>query len=45
MVAHETPDPEITGPYINAPVWPWTLAGWVLAASVVLLFIVAWIRS
>ena len=33
---------ELYGPYINAPVWPWLAAGWVLGALFVLLFVVAW---
>jgi hypothetical protein len=31
--------------FINAPVWPWTLAGWLIAASTVVMFIAAWFRS
>jgi hypothetical protein len=33
---------ELYGPYLNAPVWPWFAAGWVLGALFVLLFVVAW---
>jgi hypothetical protein len=34
--------PEVQGPYINAPVWPWFAAGWSLGVLCVLMFIVAW---
>jgi len=40
--ATATPPPELHGPYINAPVWPWFAAGCVLGALFVLLFVVAW---
>jgi hypothetical protein len=33
---------ELYGRYINAPVWPWLAAGWVLGALFVVLFVVAW---
>ena len=33
---------ELQGPYINAPVWPWFAAGWMLGALCVLMFVVAW---
>ena len=33
---------ELYGPYLNAPVWPWFAAGWVLGALFALLFVVAW---
>lgn len=39
------PPPELHGPYINAPVWPWFAAGCVLGALFVLLFVVAWSYS
>ena len=32
---------ESRGPYINAPVWPWFTAGWVLGALFVLLLLLA----
>jgi hypothetical protein len=35
------PSYEMDGPYINAPDWPWSAAGWVLAAMIVVLFVVA----
>jgi hypothetical protein len=28
-------------PHVDAPVWPWSLTGWMLAALFVLLFILA----
>ena len=43
--ATATPPPELHGPYINAPVWPWSAAGWSWAALFVLLFVVAWSYS
>jgi hypothetical protein len=36
---------ERDSPYMHAPVWPWSLAGWVIAGTIVLMFIVAWGRS
>jgi len=27
-----TMPPELHGPYLNAPVWPWFLAGWIVGA-------------
>ena len=33
---------ERDSPYINAPVWPWSVAGWSFAAMLILLFIAAW---
>jgi len=28
--------------YINAPVWPWSAAGWLIAATLLLMFVAAW---
>lgn len=39
------PRAEVQGPYINAPVWPWTVAGWSFAALFLVLFLVTWLRS
>jgi hypothetical protein len=39
------PSNEFYGPYINAPVWPWTVAGWTLAVVFMLLFLMTWLRS
>lgn len=36
---------ERDSPYIDAPVWPWSFAGWVIAAVALLTFVVAWLRS
>jgi hypothetical protein len=36
---------EFYSPYLNAPVWPWTVAGWSLAAIFMLLFLITWLRS
>jgi len=33
---------ELQGRYLNAPVWPWFAAGWIVGALFVLLFLVAW---
>jgi hypothetical protein len=38
----ERPPYEVDGPYIAAPDWPWSAAGWVLSALLVLLFFLAW---
>jgi hypothetical protein len=35
------PSYEVDGPYINLPDWPWSVAGWLLAAATVVLFILA----
>jgi hypothetical protein len=39
------PSNELYGPYINAPVWPWFAAGWVVGALFVLAFVIAWSYS
>jgi hypothetical protein len=36
---------ELDSPYINAPVWPWSVAGWSLAAVFVVLFALARMSS
>jgi len=33
---------DLHGRYLNAPVWPWFAAGWVVGALFVVLFLVAW---
>jgi hypothetical protein len=40
----ERPSYEIDSPYINAPNWPWTVAGVAVSALHALFFLVAWIR-
>jgi len=35
------PPGELHGRFINAPVWPWFVAGWVLGALFVLAFLLA----
>lgn len=37
---HEPPL-ELHGPYLYAPVWPWFVAGWVIGALFVLMFVFA----
>ena len=37
----DRPSYEVDGPYLNAPDWPWSAAGWVLAAVIVVLFVLA----
>ena len=36
---------ELYSPYIHAPVWPWTVAGWTLAVVFLLLFLITWLSS
>ena len=36
---------EVYGPYIDAPVWPWSLAGWSLATLYLLLTFASWLSS
>jgi hypothetical protein len=43
-VAH-LPPREIHGRYIDAPVWPWFAAGWIIGALFVTSVIVAWTYS
>jgi hypothetical protein len=45
LVAESAPESrasELQGRYINAPVWPWFAAGWIVGALFVLLFLIAW---
>jgi hypothetical protein len=35
------PPSELHGPYLHAPVWPWFLAGWIIGALFVLMFVFA----
>ena len=37
--------PALHGPHIDAPLWPWFAAGWLVGAMFVLLFVWAWVRS
>jgi hypothetical protein len=37
---HSIPS-ELHGPYLKAPVWPWFVAGWVVGALFVLMFVIA----
>jgi hypothetical protein len=36
---------ELDSPYIDAPMWPWAVTGWSLAATFVMLFLLARIYS
>ena len=36
---------ELYGPYINAPVWPWNVAGWGMALFFMLMFLMTWLGS
>lgn len=49
MLSHEVRTPEQglerDSPYIDSPVWPWSLAGWSAGALMVLYFAVAWLTS
>ena len=36
---------ELYGPYLHAPVWPWFVAGWIIGALFVLLFVLARLRA
>jgi hypothetical protein len=44
IVGDASPEPrphELYGPYLHAPVWPWFVAGWVIGALFVLMFVFA----
>jgi hypothetical protein len=36
---------ERDSPHINAPVWPWSLAGWAFAVASLVMFLASWLRS
>jgi hypothetical protein len=36
---------ERDSPYIDAPVWPWSAAGWLIVVMVMAMFVAAWSRS
>jgi hypothetical protein len=36
---------EKDSPFINAPVWPWTLTGWLMAVTFVIMLVLAWSQS
>ena len=38
---HTLTPPDLYGPYLNAPVWPWHVAGWIVSALFVLMFVIA----
>ena len=33
--------PELYGPYLNAQVWPWQVAGWIASVLFALWFVIA----
>jgi len=39
----ERPAYEVDSPYINAPDWPWAMAGWTVSALHLVFFLAAWI--
>jgi len=40
----ERPAYEVDSPYINAPDWPWAMAGWTVSALHLVFFLAAWIH-
>jgi hypothetical protein len=38
------PSYEVDSPHINAPQWPWAVAGWTISALHVVFFLEAWIQ-
>jgi hypothetical protein len=38
---HTLTTPELYGPYLNAPVWPWHVAGWIVSVLFALMFVIA----
>jgi hypothetical protein len=40
----DRPSYERDSPHINAPTWPWALAGWTVSMLHLLLFVVAWLQ-
>jgi hypothetical protein len=40
----DRPSYEVDSPHIDAPNWPWILAGWTISTLHVLLFLAAWMR-
>jgi len=41
MSAQQPATPELYGPYLNAPVWPWYVAGWIASGLLALWFVIA----
>jgi hypothetical protein len=42
MDAHQPiTSPELHGPYLNAPVWPWYVAGWIASGLLAVWFVAA----
>jgi hypothetical protein len=40
----DRPSYEVDSPHINAPHWPWAMAGWTICALHVVFFLIAWIN-
>jgi hypothetical protein len=40
----ERPSYEVDSRHINAPTWPWAVAGWTAGTLHILFFLTAWIR-
>ena len=38
---HTLTTPELHVPYLNAPLWPWHVAGWIVSALLALMFVIA----
>jgi len=45
MPVVERPSYEVDSPYINAPSWPWSVAGGLLCTLHLLYFLVAWMHT
>jgi hypothetical protein len=41
----ENADYEFDSPHINAPLWPWSLAGYSIAAFLTGLFLYSWLSA
>ena len=40
----DRPPYEVDSPHINAPNWPWALAGWTISSLHLLFFLAAWMH-
>jgi hypothetical protein len=41
----DRPSYEVDSRFINAPNWPWIVAGWTVSAMHLVFFFVAWVRK